>query len=75
MSQQTSSKTGLQSSAKKAQYTRPDTQPMPATQHQPGAFGKESRKEVGKKGSPSEHKEPALKQHADYLDGSGEANA
>lgn len=64
MSQQTSRKTGLKSSAKKEQYTRYGTQPMPATQHQPGAFGKESRKAVGKEDSPSENKELALKQHA-----------
>jgi len=75
MSQQTSRKTGLKSSAKKEDNTRHGTQPMPATQHQPGAFGKESREEVGKEDSPIENKEPALKQQADHLDESRKANA
>jgi hypothetical protein len=75
MSQQTSRKTGLKSSAQKEAYTRGGTQPMPATQHKAGAFGKESREEVGKESSPMENKEHALKQQADYLDESGEANA
>jgi hypothetical protein len=49
---------------------------MPATQRQPGAFGKESRADVGKENSPVDNKEPALKERADYLnDESGEANA
>jgi len=76
MSQQTSRKTGLKSSAQKEANTRHGAQPMPATQHQPGAFGKESREDVGKENSPRENQEPALKQQADYLDDEpDEANA
>ena len=40
MSQQTSRKTGVKSSAQKAANTRHGTQPMPAAQPEPGAFGK-----------------------------------
>lgn len=40
MSQQTSKKTGVKSSAEKASNTRHGTNPMPATSPVPGAFGK-----------------------------------
>lgn len=42
MSQQTSKKTGVRSSAQKEANTRYGTQPMPATHKEPGAFGKET---------------------------------
>lgn len=75
MSQQTSRKTGVKSSAQKEDNTRHGTQPMPATQHQPGAFGKEPNGDAGEN-SPLDNKEPALNQRADYLDDeSGETNA
>lgn len=41
MSQQTSRKTGLKSSAQKVANTRYGTLPMPATQKEAGAYGKE----------------------------------
>jgi hypothetical protein len=57
MNQQTSRQTGLKSSAEKDANTRHGTQPMPATQHQPSAFGKESREDVGKENSPMDNQE------------------
>lgn len=42
MSEQTSQKTGVKSSAQKGSNTRYGTQPMPATHKEPGAFGKEA---------------------------------
>lgn len=41
MSQQTSNKTGVKSSAEKQDTTRHGNAPMPATSPVPGAFGKE----------------------------------
>lgn len=41
MSQQTSKKTGVASSSEKQANTCHGTQPMPATEPTPGAFGKE----------------------------------
>lgn len=75
MNQQTSRKFGLKSSGKKEAYTRQGTQPMPATQHTPGAFGKESPENIAEQGAPAQNKEPALEQRADHLDESDEANA
>ncbi len=42
MSQQTSKKTGVASSSEKQANTQHSTQPMPATQPKPGAFGNKS---------------------------------
>ena len=71
MSQQTSTKTGLKSSAKKEANTRHGTQPMPATQPTPGAFGKErsnAANDTGTETSPHNPEKPALEQRADLID-------
>jgi hypothetical protein len=43
MSDQTSTKTGVKSSAQKEDGTRHGTAPLPASHQEPGAFGKESQ--------------------------------
>jgi hypothetical protein len=43
MSNQTSTKTGVKSSAQKQDGTRYGTAPLPASHQEPGAFGKESQ--------------------------------
>lgn len=46
MSQQTSKKTGTKSSAQKEANTRHGARPMPATQKEPGASGKQTMKKT-----------------------------
>ncbi len=76
MSQQTSKKTGLKSSAEKQANTRHGTQPMPATQPKEGAFGKEPHENPEERSSPKQRKKAALIQGADRIgEESGEDDA
>jgi hypothetical protein len=67
MSQQTSKKSGVKSSAEKQANSRHGTQPMPVTQPKPGAFGKEPREDPEERSSPRHGREQTLRQGADRI--------
>ncbi|MDQ3012097.1 MAG: hypothetical protein M3X11_15490 [Acidobacteriota bacterium] len=76
MSQQTSKKTGVASSSEKQANTRHGTQPMPATEPTPGAFGKEPHENPEGRSAPRHSRGKTLKQGDDQIgEESGEEDA
>lgn len=76
MSQQTSKKTGVASSSEKQANTRHSTQPMPATQPKPGAFGNKSHENPEERNAPRNNRKETLTQGAHQIgEESGEENA
>jgi len=76
MSQQTSKKTGVASSSEKQANSRHGTQPMPATEPKPGAFGQEPHENPEERSAPRHGRGQTFKQGADQIgQESGEEDA
>ena len=67
MSQQTSKKTGVASFSEKQADSRHGTQPMPAAQPKPGAFGKEPHENPEQRSAPRHGRGQTRKQGADQI--------